>query len=122
MCHEIGRPHMRGLPDYQVPEIPTAMETILHMAKMVNRDVRFVGVSLNTSNVTPEEAAAFKKKTAEQTGLPVVTPLKDGVAPIVDMRRAGRPDRPGAPQRRRPRGTDTQEAMKAPGAATTRQP
>src|SRR3546814_402495 len=67
MCHEIGRPHMRGLPDYQVPEIPTAMETILHMAKMVNRDVRFVGVSLNTSNVTPEEAAAFKKKPAEQT-------------------------------------------------------
>src|SRR3546814_18238847 len=87
MCHEIGRPHMRGLPDYQVPEIPTAMETILHMAKMVNRDVRFVGVSLNTSNVTPEEAAAFKKKTAEQTGLPVVDPLKDGVAPIVDRDR-----------------------------------
>src|SRR3546814_3217249 len=79
MCHEIGRPHMRGLPDYQVPEIPTAMETILHMAQLVNRDVRFVGVSLNTSNVTPEDAAAFKKKTADLTGLPLVDPLKDGV-------------------------------------------
>lgn len=84
MCHEIGRPHMRGLPDYQVPEIPVAMETILHMAKMVNSDVKFVGVSLNTSNVTAEEAEAFKRKTAEETGLPVVDPLKDGVAPIVD--------------------------------------
>ncbi len=89
MCHEIGRPHMRGLPDYPVPAIPTAMETILHMARMVNEDVRFVGVSLNTSNVSAEEAAAFKAKTAEQTGLPVVDPLKDGVAPIVDRLLAG---------------------------------
>lgn len=84
MCHEIGRPHMRGLPDYSVPEIPVAMDTILHMARMVNSNVKFVGVSLNTSNVTAEEAAAFKARTAEQTGLPVVDPLKDGVAPIVD--------------------------------------
>ena len=89
MCHEIGRPHMRGLPDYPVPEIPTCMDTILHMAKMVNEDVRFVGVSLNTSNVSADEAAAFKAKTAEQTGLPVVDPLKDGVAPIVDRLMAG---------------------------------
>lgn len=84
MCHEIGRPHMRGLPDYAVPSIPTAMETILHMAKMVNSDVKFMGVSLNTSNVSAAEAEAFKKKTAEETGLPVVDPLKDGVGPIVD--------------------------------------
>lgn len=89
MCHEIGRPHMRGLPDYPVPEIPTCMDTILHMARMVNEDVKFVGVSLNTSNVSAEEAAAFKKRTAEQTGLPVVDPLKDGVAPIVDRLLAG---------------------------------
>lgn len=89
MCHEVGRPHMRGLPDYPVPAIPTCMDTILHMARMVNEDVRFVGVSLNTSNVSAEEAAAFKKATAEQTGLPVVDPLKDGVAPIVDRLMAG---------------------------------
>jgi uncharacterized NAD-dependent epimerase/dehydratase family protein len=89
MCHEIGRPHMRGLPDYPVPAIPTCMDTILHMAKMVNEDVKFVGVSLNTSNVSAEEAAAFKQMTAEQTGLPVVDPLKDGVAPIVDRLLAG---------------------------------
>ena len=60
-----------------------------HMARMVNEDVRFVGVSLNTSNVSAEEAAAFNAKTAEQTGLPVVDPLKDGVAPIVDRLLAG---------------------------------
>ncbi|NQW12513.1 MAG: DUF1611 domain-containing protein [Alphaproteobacteria bacterium] len=89
MCHEIGRPHLRGLPDYPVPEIPAAMETILHMARMVNRDVKFVGVSLNTSNVSADEATAFKAKTAAQTGLPVVDPLKDGVAPIVDRLMAG---------------------------------
>ena len=89
MCHEIGRPHMRGLPDYAVPAIPEAMETILHMARMVNRDVRFVGVALNTSNVSAQEAEDFKAKTATETGLPVVDPLKDGVAPIVDRLLAG---------------------------------
>jgi uncharacterized NAD-dependent epimerase/dehydratase family protein len=89
MCHEIGRPHMRGLPDYAVPEIPVAMETILHMARMVNPAVKFVGVALNTSNVTAAEAEAYKAKVAQETGLPVVDPLKDGVAPIVDRLLAG---------------------------------
>ncbi len=84
MCHEIGRPHMRGLPDYQVPSITQAMDTILHMARMVNPEVRFVGLSLNTSNVSAQEAETFKTKAAAETGLPVVDPLTDGVGPIVD--------------------------------------
>ena len=75
---------MRGLPDYPVPAIPTAMDTILHMAKMVNEDVKFVGVSLNTSNVSADEAAAFKKQISKETGLPAVDSLRHCVSRIVD--------------------------------------
>ena len=84
MCHEIGRPHMRGLPDYPVPAIPETIEVCLRMASMVNPDVKFAGISLNTSNVSDQEAADFKASISAETGLPAVDPLKDGVGSIVD--------------------------------------
>ena len=84
MCHEIGRPHMRGLPDYPMPEIAPTMEVILQHARHVNPAVQFVGIAVNSSNVSDEEAAAFKAKTEAETGLPVVNPLTDGVGAIVD--------------------------------------
>jgi uncharacterized NAD-dependent epimerase/dehydratase family protein len=89
MCHEVGRPHMRGLPDYPMPEILPTMDLILMHARHVNPAAKFVGVALNTSNVSADEAAAFKEKTAKETGLPVVNPLIDGVAPIVDVIQKG---------------------------------
>ena len=89
MCHEVGRPHMRGLPDYPMPEILPTMDLILRHARHVNPDAKFVGVALNTSNVSADAAVAFKEKTAKETGLPVVNPLIDGVAPIVDVIQKG---------------------------------
>ena len=89
MCHEVGRPHMRGLPDYPMPEILPTMDLILRHARHVNPDAKFVGVALNTSNVSADAAAAFKEKTAKETGLPVVNPLIDGVAQIVDVIQKG---------------------------------
>ena len=41
-------------------------------------------ISETMKRLEAAEAEAFKKKTAEETGLPVVDPIKDGVAPIVD--------------------------------------
>ena len=49
LCHEPTRPHMRGLPGYQLPSLEALRDLSLTMARMVNPDVRVIGVSINTA-------------------------------------------------------------------------
>ena len=49
ICHEPNRPHMRGLPDYQLPSLEAVRDLALQMARIVNPDCKVVGISLNTS-------------------------------------------------------------------------
>jgi uncharacterized NAD-dependent epimerase/dehydratase family protein len=84
LCHEPTRPHMRGLPDYQLPDLGTCMEANLRAARLTNPAAVCVGVSVNTSQMAPEAAEAFLKATEDELGLPTVDAFKDGVAPIVD--------------------------------------
>ena len=84
LCHEAGRPHMRGLPDYPVSSLTECMELNLRMARICNPDVKFIGVSVNTSGLSEADGRDFLKKASDETGLPAVDAVKDGVAPIVD--------------------------------------
>jgi uncharacterized NAD-dependent epimerase/dehydratase family protein len=84
MCHFEGRPHMRGLPDYPLPELEAAMDMHLQAARVTSREARFVGVSVNTSALSAADSEAVLARYAAQTGLPCVDPLRTGVAPIVD--------------------------------------
>ncbi len=84
VCHEAGRPHMRGMPHFPVIDIPTCIEANLWAARIVNPDVKCVGASINTSALSEAEARDFCKRVADETGLPTVDALRDGVAAIVD--------------------------------------
>lgn len=84
LCHEPTRTHMRGLPDYPVPAMEDVMELALHMAKLTNKDAKFVGISINTSHLSEEEADKYMKETEAKFGLPCVDPVRNGVARIVD--------------------------------------
>jgi uncharacterized NAD-dependent epimerase/dehydratase family protein len=84
LCHEPGRVHMRGLPSYRVPALATCLEANLNSARLTNRDVIAVGVSLNTSNLTLEAAARTCKDTEDELGLPCQDPVTMGVDRIVD--------------------------------------
>lgn len=84
MCHEPGRPHMRGLPHYKLPDIKTCIATNEAAARLTNHKARCIGISLNTSKLTPKAAERAIKSTADKIGLPCVDPARGGVGPIVD--------------------------------------
>jgi uncharacterized NAD-dependent epimerase/dehydratase family protein len=84
MCHELGRPHMRGLPGYKLPDIREAIDLNVLHARLTNPKARCIAVSLNTSKMTPRAAATAMKRIEDRTGLPCVDPSRGGVGPIVD--------------------------------------
>src|SRR5262249_45295817 len=84
MGHEPARPHMRGLPHYQLPDIKTCIATNEAAARLTNPQARCVAISLNTSKLTPKAAERAIKSTADKVGLPCVDPARGGVGPIVD--------------------------------------
>ena len=83
MCHELGRPHMRGLPGYRLPDIREAIDLNVLHARLTNPKAKCIAVSLNTSKLTPRAAATAMKRIEDRTGLPCVDPSRGGVGPIV---------------------------------------
>ena len=84
LCHEPTRRHMRGLPDYPLPDLKTCIEANLAAARLTNPAVQFVGVSVNTSQMAEGEAAPLLGRIAADLDVPAVDAFKDGVGPIVD--------------------------------------
>jgi uncharacterized NAD-dependent epimerase/dehydratase family protein len=84
LCHAPPRPHMRGLPHYQVPDLKVCLQTNLQMARLTQPNVIAVGVALNTSKLTPEAAADACRAAEDALGLPCADPVTQGVAGIVD--------------------------------------
>ncbi|MDA7946796.1 MAG: DUF1611 domain-containing protein [Hyphomicrobiaceae bacterium] len=84
LCHEPTRTHMRGLPHYPLPGLEDCMEANLQVASLTNPDVKFVGVSVDTSRLGEDEAFAFLAQISTRLGLPAVDPVRTGVDVIVD--------------------------------------
>lgn len=83
LCHEPTRTHMRGLPDYSLPGIKECMEANLATARLTNPDVKFVGISVNTSQLSEADAYAYLEKLEAEYGIPAVDPFRQGVGRIV---------------------------------------
>lgn len=84
LCHEPTREHMRGLPDHQQPSLEELRDTALILARVVNPDVKVVGVAINTQHLSDDEAATLCKETEERMGLPTVDPYRHGAERLVD--------------------------------------
>lgn len=85
LCHEPNRPHMRGLPHYQVPDLKATLEMNLQQARLTQPDVIAVGIAFNTSKMTPAAAADACKAAEDALGLPCQDPVTMGVDRIVDQ-------------------------------------
>ena len=84
MCHEPARKHMRGLPNYQLPDLQLCIDRNVEAAQLTNPAVRCVGVSVNTRALDNSAARDYLRQTEDQLGLPCVDPVRTGVAAIVD--------------------------------------
>jgi uncharacterized NAD-dependent epimerase/dehydratase family protein len=84
MCHEPGRPHMRGLPHYRLPHLGACIEANLSAGRLTNPDVKLLGFSLNTSLLDAGAAERALREVEDQFGLPAIDPLRTGVSKLVD--------------------------------------
>lgn len=84
LCHEPPRRHMRGLPDYPMPDLLACMEANLAAARLTNPTVKPIGIALNTSRMQADEAAASCVRIGAWFGLPCQDPVSMGVESITD--------------------------------------
>lgn len=84
LCHEPTRGHMRGLPDYKLPTLEALRDLSLTMARMVNPEVRVVGVSINTAAMHEEAALDYLEAVERRMGLPTVDPFRQGADRLVE--------------------------------------
>ena len=83
LCHEPTREHMRGLPDYSLPSLEDLNEMALKVAKVVNENVKVIGISINTSGMEKSAAENYLKLVEKKMGIPTVDPVSQGTKRLV---------------------------------------
>lgn len=76
VCHEPGRQHMLGYPDYPVPDIEEVIALTLRLGGRTNPDIRCVGVSLNTAHMDADAARRACARVRETLDLPAGDPMR----------------------------------------------
>jgi uncharacterized NAD-dependent epimerase/dehydratase family protein len=80
VCHEPGRTHVLGYPDFKLPTIEEVILQTVALGKLTNPAIRCVGVSLNTSGYADDQADRLIAAESDRLGLPVADPLRGGQA------------------------------------------
>ncbi len=84
LAHEPTRAHMRGLPDYQQPDLADLRDMALALAKVANPSCQVIGISVNTQHLSDDEFEGYLAKVEEEMGLPTVDPFRQGAGRLVD--------------------------------------
>lgn len=84
MCHEPTRKHMRGLPDFALPDLKDCIVANEAMARIVNPAAKVIGVSVNTSGLPAGEQDKVLEQIESYTGLPTVDAFRQGAGRLVD--------------------------------------
>ena len=75
---------MRGLPGRALPGLADCMAANLQAARLTNPEVRFVGVSMDTSRLSEGDRATTLAAAEAELGVPCVDPVATGIGSIVD--------------------------------------
>jgi uncharacterized NAD-dependent epimerase/dehydratase family protein len=89
LCHDAARNHIVGYPDYPLPSIIDCVRAYEQAARLTCPRARCVGLCINTSQLTPGQAADYVERAEAGTGLPCVDPVRTSAARIVDALAAG---------------------------------
>ena len=85
VCHDANREYIDGWDNFVLPTIEEVIERTIQIGKLTNTAIRCVGVSINTSQLNPEESKKYLDNLSKKIGLPCVDPLKDGTQEIIDF-------------------------------------
>ena len=80
LCHEPGRTHLLGYPEFPTPSLAEAIAFNLKLGARTNPAIRCGGLSFNTSALSPADAQAVMEKASQALGLPVADPMRGGPA------------------------------------------
>lgn len=78
VCHDPGRPHMLGYPDYPMPSVEDARDLTLSLGRRTNPDIRCAGFAFNTSSLDEDAAERLMAAESERLGCPVADPMRGG--------------------------------------------
>jgi uncharacterized NAD-dependent epimerase/dehydratase family protein len=78
VCHDAARYALLGYPDYPMPDIEEVIALNLLLGSRTNAGIRCGGVTINTSSLASEEAAALLDRESARLGLPVADPVRGG--------------------------------------------
>ncbi len=82
-CMELGRTHVRGMPHIPLPPLKDALRLNEIMANVMH-PCRVIGVAMNTSRSSPEEADAAREQLRRELALPVCDVVRHGPEELRD--------------------------------------
>ncbi|WP_404305946.1 DUF1611 domain-containing protein [Neorhodopirellula lusitana] len=83
-CYEVGRQFVKGLSDVPLWSHRKMMDAYLTMASLRN-PTRFLGIAMNSRNVSVAEADAERERMQAEFGLPVCDVYRDGASVFADV-------------------------------------
>ncbi len=78
LCHDPSRTTIEYYPDFPMPDLADAVQQYVQAARVTNRGVRCVGVSINSSTLSDLEWAAYAAEVSAALGVPVCDPMRGG--------------------------------------------
>jgi uncharacterized NAD-dependent epimerase/dehydratase family protein len=80
VCHEPGRTHVLGHPEFQLPSIEQVIEQTIALGRLTNPEIHCVGISLNTAKLDAANTQREFDSLEKRLDLPVADPMRGGPA------------------------------------------
>ena len=84
LVYEVGRTHVAGLPQVEIPPLAEVIRLNETMGGLFGRPCPVIGLAMNGRLVSAEEVEAEKERRAEEFGLPVCDVFRHGPGPLVE--------------------------------------
>lgn len=78
VCHEPGRKHLVGHPEFPLPSLAETIDLTLRLGRRTNPAIRCGGISLNTAGLDAHSAHELLARESMQLGLPAADPIRKG--------------------------------------------
>ena len=85
VCHEAERKHISGWNDFALPAIKDVIERTVLLGKQTNPAIECIGVSINTSSLSPVERDDYLSQLSQRLKLPCFDPLRDGIQAVIKI-------------------------------------
>ena len=82
LCHDPSRTTIEYFPGFPIPDLRDAVAQYVQAARITNREVRCVGVSINSSTLTDDEWTVYAARVEAELGVPVCDPMRGGLSRI----------------------------------------